>query len=60
LIPLRLIKTNGIGAIYLAQIILFFSYGGVGKSYLACRTFTDRARIDLQSYHRILDPDKGL
>lgn len=28
LISLELIKTNGIGAIYLVQLILFFSYGG--------------------------------
>ncbi|KAJ5087827.1 hypothetical protein N7456_011443 [Penicillium angulare] len=29
LAPLELLKTNGIGAIYLTQLFLFFSYGGV-------------------------------
>lgn len=42
LIPLKLLKTNNIGAMYLAQIILFFSYGSVCQSYLPCRTLTDR------------------
>lgn len=35
LVPLQLIKSNGIGAIYLAQLVLFFSYGGVGRRWLS-------------------------
>lgn len=42
LIPIKLLKTNHIGAMYLAQILLLFSYGGVSQSYLAYRTLTDR------------------
>lgn len=38
LVPLKLIKANKIGAMYIAQFILFFSYGGVSQSEIPCRT----------------------
>lgn len=42
LVPIKLLKTNNIGEMYLAQILLLFSYGGVGQPYLTYRTLTDR------------------
>lgn len=60
LIPLQLIKTSGIGSIYLSQILLFFSYGGVGRLQIAFHILADRYCTDLQSYHRILDPQRKL
>ncbi|KAJ5287198.1 hypothetical protein N7478_002884 [Penicillium angulare] len=47
LVPLELLKTNGIGAIYLTQVFLFFSYGGVGQFYLDYLTLTDQYHTDL-------------
>ena len=36
LIPMKLIKTNKIGIMYVAQFFLFFSYGGVSWSRIPC------------------------
>lgn len=41
LIPLKLVKLNKIGAMYIAQFILFFSYGGVSPSGTTYRTCID-------------------
>jgi len=60
LVPLKLLKTNSVGLMYLAQFFLLFSYGGVSQSCFTSRTFTDSDRADIQSYYRILDADKEL